>query len=49
MAVLQDARIVSGSHDSTLRIWNVTSGKCEMVLEGHHGVSDIVVMCTLNA
>ncbi len=43
MAVLPDGRIVSGSGDKTLRVWNVTSGKCEMVLEGHTEVSDIAV------
>ena len=45
MAALPDGRIVSGSYDNTLRIWNSTSGECEVVLEGHSniniGVSDI--------
>ena len=43
MAVLPDGRIVSGSRDETLRIWNSTSGECEVVLEGHSGVSDIIL------
>ena len=30
-------RIVSGSHDGTLRLWNTDSGKCLRVLEGHRG------------
>ena len=30
MAVLPDGRVVSGSSDSTLRIWNTSSGECEM-------------------
>ena len=41
MAVLSDGRIVSGSGDSTVRIWNGSSGECERVLEGHSDVSDI--------
>jgi len=28
-------RIVSGSADKTLRIWNIETGKCELILEGH--------------
>ncbi len=39
--MLSDGRIVSGSRDSTVRIWNGASGKCERVLKGHSGVSDI--------
>ena len=42
MAALPDGRIVSGSDDKTLRIWNSTSGDCEVILEGHSGVSDII-------
>ena len=42
MAVLPDGRIVSGSYDKILRIWNSTSGKCEVVLEGHSDVSEII-------
>jgi F-box and WD-40 domain protein CDC4 len=30
-------RLVSGSKDSTLRIWNLESGVCEQVLKGHTG------------
>ena len=41
MAVLSDGRIVSGSSDSTVRIWNGASGECERVLKGHSHVSDI--------
>ena len=32
---LPDGRIVSGSGDKTLRIWNPSSGLCETVLQGH--------------
>jgi WD40 repeat protein len=37
-AVLSDgkkSRLVSGSHDCTLRIWNVETGNCELILNGH--------------
>ena len=42
MAVLPDGRIVSGSGDNALRIWNITSGECEVLLEGHSKVSDMI-------
>ncbi len=42
VAVFPDGRIVSGSSDKTLRIWNSTSGECEVVLEGHSDVSNII-------
>jgi WD40 repeat protein len=35
VAGLSDGRIVSGSRDKTLRIWNTTTGKSEEVLKGH--------------
>ena len=35
LLLLSDGRIVSGSFDSTLRIWNPSSGLCETVLQGH--------------
>lgn len=28
-------RVVSGSRDTTLRVWDVTTGRCEHVLTGH--------------
>lgn len=27
--------VVSGSRDATLRVWNVDSGQCTTVLQGH--------------
>ena len=30
-------RLVSGSYDRTLRLWDVDSGECLRVLEGHEG------------
>ena len=35
VAVLSDGRIVSGSDDKTLRIWNTLTGLCEQELKGH--------------
>jgi WD40 repeat protein len=31
--------VVSGSHDQTLRIWNMDTSRCAKVLEGHTDVS----------
>ena len=42
VVVLSDGRIVSGSQDKTLRIWDLATGACDMVLEGHEGVSHIM-------
>ncbi|MGI9107720.1 MAG: TIR domain-containing protein [Pyrinomonadaceae bacterium] len=40
-----ERRIVSGSHDKTLRVWDADSGKCLATLEGHTGgVSGVAVM-----
>jgi hypothetical protein len=46
VAVLPDGRIVSGSADTTLRIWNSDGGIIirlwnRKMFEGHTGVSDI--------
>jgi WD40 repeat protein len=47
-AFLPDERIITGSDDSTLKIWNIKTGfsntscKCELTLEGH---TDSVEMC----
>ena len=30
-------RVVSGSTDKTLKVWNVATGKCVATLEGHWG------------
>ena len=39
MLVLADGRVVSGSVDTTLRVWNPTTGVCDVVLKGHSKVS----------
>ena len=31
-----DGRLVSGSHES-IKVWDVSSGKCQLTLEGHSG------------
>jgi WD40 repeat protein len=35
MVALADGRMVSGSEDATLRVWNAATGECERTLEGH--------------
>jgi WD40 repeat protein len=37
VAVLLDGRVVSGSGDNTLRVWDVESGQALATLEGHQG------------
>ena len=45
LAVLPDGRIVSGSEDHTLRIWNPDTGACLRTLEGHvFGVNCLAVL-----
>ena len=39
MVILHDGRILSGSEDETLRIWNSTTGECVKVVEGHKGLT----------
>ena len=34
-------RIISGSEDNTIRIWNILNGECERIFEGHDEVSKI--------
>ena len=39
MSVMPDGRIVSGSSDRTVRVWDSSTGECLKVLEGHSDVS----------
>ena len=43
MVQLADGRIVSGSDDSTLRVWDSGSGACTLQLTGHTKVVNCVV------
>jgi len=35
LAVLPDGRLASGSFDKTVRVWHLSTGVCEAILEGH--------------
>jgi WD40 repeat protein len=37
LAISGDGHIVSGSEDGTIRIWDITTGRCSLVLKGHMG------------
>ncbi len=43
VAVLPDGRVVSGSDDRTVRVWDVSSGECVQTLEGHTDVRLVLV------
>ena len=43
VAVLSDGRVVSGSGDNTLKVWDSVSGQCLQTLSGHTAVSDVSV------
>lgn len=36
ICMISEDIIASGSHDSTVRIWKWSSGKCEKILEHNH-------------
>lgn len=43
--VLPDERVVSGSDDGSLRVWEPTDGRCLQILQGHSGpVSCVAVL-----
>jgi WD40 repeat protein len=39
VALSDGRRVVSGSKDKTLRVWDVDTGECVRELKGHGGVS----------
>ena len=39
-------RVVSGSHDHTLKVWDVATGKCVATLKGHSKAVRCGVRCT---
>ena len=39
-------RVVSGSDDKTLKVWDVATGKCVATLEGHSREVRCGVRCT---
>jgi WD40 repeat protein len=41
VAFLHDStRLASASYDSTVKIWDASSGACLQTLEGHHNIKD---------
>jgi WD40 repeat protein len=40
VALSDGRRVVSGSFESTLRVWDVDTGECVRELKGHDGVSE---------
>ena len=39
-------RVVSGSYDNTLKVWDVATGKCVATLKGHSKLVRCGVRCT---
>ncbi len=39
VCVMPDGRVISGSNDTTLKVWDISRGECIQTLEGHSSVS----------
>jgi WD40 repeat protein len=46
VCVMNDGRVVSGSNDKTIKIWNPESGECDITLTGH--TSEVTSVCVMN-
>ena len=44
LQLLPDGRLISGSTDNTVRIWNWHTGECEVILQGENSVSNIILL-----
>ena len=44
LQLLSDGRLISGSTDNTVRIWNWHTGECEVILQGENSVSNIILL-----
>jgi WD40 repeat protein len=52
--LISNERLISGSSDSTIKIWNILSGECLKTLKGHSGpiwsiqliTNDRVISCS---
>ena len=43
MLLLKDGRLVSGSGDKTMRIWNLKNKTCSLTLKGHDGFINAMI------
>ncbi len=39
VCVMPDGRVISGSSDNTLKVWDISRGECIQTLKGHSWVS----------